>query len=189
MFVFISGAARSGKSNWAERCAARLDGGPKGSKIYLATARVPDQEMRRRVALHQSARRGRGFATLECITNLQSVVPLISGATVLLECLGTWTANELFDDRGRMADPDGAFEKIRSTCRLLRESAAHLLIVSNDIFSDGTAYAGETEEYRRVLGTLHICLAAESDMAVECAAGFAAVHKGKKYASMLDRNA
>jgi adenosylcobinamide kinase/adenosylcobinamide-phosphate guanylyltransferase len=177
MFVFVSGAARSGKSAWAEEYAQRA--ARSDARIYLATARVFDQEMRDRVALHRTARKDRGFLTLERPSDLSGVVPLIpAGATVLLECLGTWTANELFDDAGRMTNPRAAFEKIHADSLLLRDRVKNLLIVSNDIFSDGIIYGGETEKYREILGALHVRFAAEANLAVECAAGCATIHRG-----------
>jgi adenosylcobinamide kinase/adenosylcobinamide-phosphate guanylyltransferase len=182
MFVFISGAARGGKSEWAEECAKRMARPDAGPRIYLATARVFDQEMRDRVARHQAARKDRGFLTLEQPSNLSGVVSLMpDGATVLLECLGTWTANELFDDEGRMRNPRAVFKKICADSLLLRTRVKNLLIVSNDIFSDGITCGRETEKYRETLGALHVRLAAEADVAVECAAGYARAHKGAEY--------
>lgn len=180
MFVFVSGAARSGKSAWAERCAVHLAGAtPSGSSlIYLATARVLDREMRDRVAIHQAARSAKGFLTVECPRGLCDILPQIPDrAAVLLECLGTWTSNELFDNQGRMADAGATFERICEAVRRFRGRAAHLVLVSNDIFSDGATYGKETECYRRLLGKLHTRLAPEADVAVECVAGVPIVRK------------
>jgi len=58
----------------------------------------------------------------------------------------------------------------------LRARAAHLLVVSNDVFSDGITYGEPTENYRRALGALHVKLADAADMAVECVAGLATLH-------------
>ncbi len=180
MFVFVSGAVRSGKSTWAEERAIRLAEGRDAALIYLATARVFDGEMQSRVALHRSRRREKGFTTLERPRGLSDIVPQIpAGATVLLECLGTWTANELFDDGGDMADFDATSGEILGVVRLLRARAGNLIVVSNDIFADGVRYEGKTESYRGLLGSLHAQLAPEADMAVECVAGIAAARKAK----------
>ena len=174
MFVFVSGAVRSGKSAWAERCAVRLAGSPPAGRIliYLATARVFDPEMRARVAAHQAARSAGGFLTVERPRDLYDIVPQLPiGGTVLLECLGTWASNELFDEDGHMADVGTTLEKIYRDVRRLRERAAHLVLVSNDIFSDGVTYGREVECYRELLGELHTRLAPEADVAIECVAG------------------
>ena len=95
MLIFVSGAARSGKSEWAERASLNLSGD--GPRIYLATALADDDEMRRRVLRHREARRGRGFITLERPLDIDGIIPSVpKGASVLLECLPNWLANEMF---------------------------------------------------------------------------------------------
>ena len=178
MFVFVSGTVRSGKSEWAERAAMALS--PSGPRVYLATARVLDDEMRRRVELHQTARQGRGFSTLERPRGLDDVLPsLPQNATVLLECLGNWTANELFGEDGDIADAERTIKKIHRTALNLRDQSANLLIVSNDLFCDGVRYDAGTEAYLRALGAFHVFLVGEADAAVECVSGLARMAKGQ----------
>ena len=50
--ILITGGARSGKSSYAEQLALRLSPNP----VYLATARVWDDEFRQRVKKHQEQR-------------------------------------------------------------------------------------------------------------------------------------
>ena len=177
MFVFVSGAVRSGKSEWAERAAMALS--PSGPRVYLATACVLDDEMRCRVELHQTARQGRGFSTLERPRDLEGVLPsLPRDATVLLECLGNWTANELFGEDGDIGDAERTVGKIHSTALMLRDRTANLLIVSNDAFCDGIRHDAGTDAYLRVLGALHVLLAKEADAAVECAFGLPRLVRG-----------
>ena len=171
MFLFVSGAVRSGKSEWAEKTALELS--PSGPRAYLATARAADAEMRDRVARHQAARATRGFITVERERDLERALPEIPpGATVLLECLGTWTANEMFGrPDGRVLEPGRVIAVVEGVVRALRSRAEHLLIVSNDVFSDGVVYDEGTENYLKALGSLHIALARSADCAVECASG------------------
>lgn len=177
MFIFVSGAVRSGKSEWAEQAAMALS--PSGDRVYLATAQVLDDEMRHRVERHRGIRQERGFLTLERPRDLEAILPLIpKGSTTLLECLGNWTANELFGDNGRLADAEHVTEKIHQTTLRIRERTSNLLIVSNDLFCDGIRYDSGTESYLRVLGALHIRLAQAADTAVECAFGLPRLAKG-----------
>jgi adenosylcobinamide kinase/adenosylcobinamide-phosphate guanylyltransferase len=168
VFVFISGAARSGKSSWAEDRALSLSRANPGSPlVYLATARVQDQEMRARVLRHRAMRKNKGFETLEREVDVASAVPSLSpDSTVLLECLGTLLANEMFGKEKFQGE-----EKIYGELLLLRAKTTNLLIVSDDIFSDGTTYDEATENYLRVLGALHVKLAREADFAIECVCG------------------
>ena len=179
----MSGAARSGKSAWAETYAISLAAeSPAGRLLYIATARADDAEMRRRVALHKAARKNKGFQTLERNTDVGGSVSLISpDSTVLLGCLGTLLANEMFElgetEDNVTSSPNYYVQKIFNDVLLLRSHVAHLLVVSNDIFSDGITYDELTERYRRALGALHVKLADIADMAVECAAGRAEYRK------------
>jgi adenosylcobinamide kinase/adenosylcobinamide-phosphate guanylyltransferase len=183
VFVFVSGAARSGKSAWAEAYAlSKADACT--PLVYLATARVCDQEMAARVSLHQKARKGKGFETLERDCDVSGVIPrLSSSATVLLECLGTLLANEMFGHGGNenAAVSGEKGEKIYGEILLLRTKAAHLVVVSNDVFSDGVSYDAETERYRQTLGALHVRLADEADLAVECACGQARIARRRDF--------
>ena len=177
MFVFVSGAVRSGKSEWAERAAMTLS--PVGPRVYLATARILDEEMRHRVERHQAARQGRGFSTIECPRDLEDILSSVpEDATVLLECLSNWTANELFGEDGDIADAERTIKKIHGTALMLRNRTANLVIVSNDVFCDGVRYDAGTEAYLRALGALHVLLAKEADVAVECAFGLPRLARG-----------
>ena len=177
MFIFVSGGARSGKSEWAEQTAVALS--RDAPRVYLATAQVSDEDMRRRVARHQAVRSGRGFRTLERTRDLSGIFPAIPpDAAVLLECLPNWLANEMFREDGSVCEPALLEEKIFQTALALKERCRHLLIVSDDIFSDGVTYDETTESYRRLLGRLHVRLAGTADVAVECVAGLARFAKG-----------
>ena len=182
VLVFVSGAVRSGKSKWAESYALFL-AGEKNNLVYIATARADDQEMLHRVALHKAARKNKGFETLERSTDVGGAAALLPpDATVLLECLGTLLANEMFDlppsRRQALNPPPFSYvQKIFDEILSLRDRAAHLLVVSNDLFSDGIAYDESMENYRRALGALHVKLAGAAELAVECVAGLPIVHK------------
>ena len=54
--ILITGGARSGKSAFAERYAARCAQENTARVAYIATAQIYDEEMRQRVGLHQSRR-------------------------------------------------------------------------------------------------------------------------------------
>ena len=165
MFTFIVGTARSGKSNYAEHILIEL--GQDSPKFYVATAKVFDPEMSDRVALHQQRRAGLGFTTIERTHDLGGLV-LPSGACVLVESLSMWAANEMFTDEGVNLN---AGAKIFADFMTLRARVKHVVLVSDDLFSDGEEYDALTEEYIRTLGTLHVRLAALADEVIECVSG------------------
>jgi adenosylcobinamide kinase/adenosylcobinamide-phosphate guanylyltransferase len=188
MFVFVSGPVRSGKSTWAEECALSFARAKAGAPlVYLATARVHDQEMKRRVLRHQATRKDKGFETLERETDVSLVPRFAPGSIVLLECLGTLLANEMFEtDQEYPRKREGVERVVSKICGdilLLKARVADLLVVSNDIFSDGVTYDEATESYRQALGKLHLRLAQGADLAVECVFGQVIAYKDRREAS------
>ena len=103
-------------------------------------------------------RAGKGFQTVECPYDLASASGC-AGSVVLLEDLSNLLANEMF----LRPDPTRAGSRILDGLEVLRKSAAHLVVVTNEIFSDGMPYTEETEEYLRNLGMLNRRLAAAAD--------------------------
>ena len=96
--VLVTGGARSGKSTFAEKLA--FESGKQG--IYLATARVEDEEMRERVAAHQARRPG-NFKTVEEpeMPHLVLEKEAAPGKIVLLDCLTLLVSNLILADLDR----------------------------------------------------------------------------------------
>lgn len=165
MFSLIIGGSASGKSAYAERLAGELAQGRPG--IYLATMESSGREAQARIARHRAMRRELGFSTVECARNLESVsVP--PDSCVLLEDMGNLAANVLFG--GVLPESAGeaeAAEEILRGVTSLRARCAHLVIVTNEVFSGGSRYAGETGRYLQVLARVNRELASQADSVVE----------------------
>ena len=193
MRALVWGGSGSGKSEFAEGLAvaaarrqAALAAGASGSGqgageapacgplVYIATMAADDLESRRRISRHRRLRAGKGFTTLEKYTHLEDVV-LPPGTTVLLECLSNLAANEMFSPDGRKGE---AARVIREGLFRLAEQADSLIVVSNDVFGDGTCYPGETEEYRQALAEVNSALAERFSLAVELVHGVPVYWKG-----------
>lgn len=172
MTALVIGGAASGKSAFAEQLAVSLSDGP---RCYIATMQPFDDECRARIQRHREQRAGKGFATLECFTGLHRAVPP-EKSTVLLECVSNLAANELYSPDGA---GDGAVEAIVEGVRSLRRRCEHLVIVSNEVFSGGSSYAGDTLHYLRVLAQVNRLLAQEADEVYEIVCGLPICHKGK----------
>lgn len=176
MLVFISGGVRSGKSFLGEELAVSLAG--ENRKIYLATSRHYDREMTKRIEMHQQKRADKGFLTIDKSSDLEDVVATLREKdTVLLDCLGTLLANEMFDKQER-AEPEFIRDKLWEELSELKNKVTNLIIVSNEVFGDGIVYEESTESYIRTLGSLHCKLAQASDIAIECIYSGFQCHKG-----------
>ena len=119
---------------------------------------------------------GRGLKPLSRGTHLEAVC-LPGGCTALLECMSNLVANEVFAPEGRGAD---CSEVLKCGLHHLAGTAAHLVIVTNDIFSDGVTYDPETEQYRKILGEVNLEAAAMADYVYEVVCGIPICVKGEK---------
>lgn len=170
MTSLITGGAGSGKSALAEALTLRSNA---ANRVYLATMRVWGPEEEQRVARHRALRRGKGFVTIEQTTGL-SALSLPENCALLLEDLGNLTANECFGGGGF----DGAAERILSDLDALTGRCRDLIVVTNELFSDGHVYAPETMRYLRVLAQVNRALARRFDRVVETVVGLPIVWKG-----------
>ncbi|MFC3169683.1 bifunctional adenosylcobinamide kinase/adenosylcobinamide-phosphate guanylyltransferase [Paracoccus fontiphilus] len=115
--TLVTGGARSGKSDLAERLTAR-HGLP---RIYIATTEARDGEMADRIALHRRAR-GDGWATVEEPLALADALRRTDGQGArLVDCLTLWLSNCMGD-----ADIEG----LTST---LRRMQSPVVLVTNEL--------------------------------------------------------
>lgn len=171
MLVLITGGSGSGKSEYAEQMVLKLRKTP---RLYIATMFPFDEECHERIRRHRRMRAEKGFETLECYTGLKDAD--VSGyQTVLLECMSNLTANELYQEGGAK---ERCVEAVLEGVRSIRARCENLLIVTNEIFSDGIEYDRETGRYQEYLGRINCRLAADADAVVEVVYSIPVVHKG-----------
>lgn len=167
MIVLVTGGSGCGKSTWAEKLVA---GAQQGKRYYIATMQVYDDESVRRVQRHRAQRADKGFTTIECEKDLASV-PVEPGAVVLLEDLVNLTANEMFDG-GDPLRVEQAIEELVKKCSLL-------VMVTNDVFSDGMVYEQSTQEYLHRLARINNAAARLADSVVEVVYSIPVALKGE----------
>lgn len=115
--ILVLGAAGSGKSAYAEQLCVDSARKLRAGSLYLATMPSGGEDARRRIERHRKLREGKGFETLELPRLLfgtdEDMLLRAQGEAVLLECVGTLVANELFAEEGeascrRCAEMDDA---------------------------------------------------------------------------------
>jgi adenosylcobinamide kinase/adenosylcobinamide-phosphate guanylyltransferase len=153
VIALVTGGSGCGKSTWAEKFIQKFP----GPRLYIATMQVVDDECRERVRRHQTQRAYLGFETLELPRDVgKASVP--HGATTLLECLPTLMANEMFG-----GDP----KRVLPGLKRLMDMSENLVVVTNDVFSDGLPYDPETRAYMRKLAAANRWVAEQADLVVE----------------------
>ena len=169
MLTLVLGGAASGKSEYAERLLAQ------GAlpRWYIATMQVWDEECAARVRRHRAQRAGKGFATLECPRNLAALV-LPRRGDALLEDLGNLAANELYGPGG---GDEAAVRAVLEGVARLDAQCGRLAVVSNEVFSGGAEYEGDTLRYLRVLARCNNALAARAGAVCRVVCGIPVYYK------------
>lgn len=180
MITLVIGGSGSGKSEYAESLVMSLG---QGRRIYIATMKPWDEECRSRIERHRQMRAKKQFETVECYRNLKELKLDIGGqpSVILLECMSNLVSNELFGlgEEGETPCLEGALaaEDILKGIGKLKEEVQHIVIVTNEVFSDGDSYSMETMSYRKVLGEINQKIAVISDEVIEVVAGIPIVMK------------
>ncbi|MGH2412970.1 MAG: bifunctional adenosylcobinamide kinase/adenosylcobinamide-phosphate guanylyltransferase [Microcystaceae cyanobacterium] len=162
--ILVTGAARSGKSEWAEMLAAQ------GSHrvIYIATAQVEatDIEWQARIAKHRR-RRPASWQTLQVPVELAATIEAANPSHCLLvDSLGTWVANLLHQD-------DETWEKTTTNLlKILQQTAVDVILVAEET-GWGVVPAYETgRKFRDRLGYLIRQIGAIADLVYLITGGY-----------------
>ena len=140
MITLISGGSGSGKSEFAENKALSLN---KGKLFYIATMYPYDEECKKKITRHLNLRKDKNFKTIECYTNLNSL-KFPKKSTVLLDCISNIIANEMYNDEGAK---ENTVIEILKGIKSISQQCDNLIVVTNEIYSDGLEYDKETERY------------------------------------------
>ena len=159
--VLITGGSRSGKSSYAEKMALELSPNP----VYLATARIWDEEFRERVRRHQ-ARRGPQWTNLEEEKNLSRHD--LTGRVVVVDCLTLWCTNFFFDLE---SDVDRALEAAKAEFDRFTAQDATFLIVTNEIGMGGTSDNEIQRKFTDLQGWMNQYVAAHADEVILMVSG------------------
>ena len=123
--ILVTGAARSGKSGYAEqRCGKMGD-----RRLYIATAEAKDEEMAERIAEHQN-QRGKEWITIEEPLALTEALTGQRGKIdcALVDCLTLWISNLLIARDGTYA-----MEKVEQLLEILPRLDFSALFVANEV--------------------------------------------------------
>ena len=172
MRTIVLGGAACGKSEYAEALAVMQP----VPRYYIATMMPFDKEDILRIEKHRAMREDKGFHTMERYTDMAGLI-LPERGTVLLECLGNLTANELFSEQGA---GDKSFDAIMRGIEQLEAQCDDLVVVSNDVFSDGSSYTEETLRYIETLAAVNRALGQRYECVVELVCGIPLALKGTR---------
>lgn len=164
--TLILGGAKSGKSAFAESLVVLHAASIGRLPIYLATARVYDDEMAERVQ-HHKLRRGESWCTVETLSakEMLTLLPnLPSDVPVLFDCLTSWLLNLTLEN----TDVNTGITEL--TAALLC-SPGPVVIVSNEIGYSIVPKSTRTRLFRDHAGYLNQRIAAIAQRVIIVVAG------------------
>lgn len=165
---FVLGGAASGKSQWAENLLLSSGLDP----VYLATARILDNETKFRVMAHKN-RRSDDWRTVEATSDLSASLSILSKSdAVLIDCATMWLSNQMLDETNLDEAQQSLLHSI-GTC------AAPVVIVSNEVGHGIVPVNTLARQFRETQGRLNIALAHHAELAVMIVAGLPQVLKGR----------
>lgn len=204
MLYLVTGGSGSGKSEYAENKLCKLSEKTNSRKIYLATMIPYGKETEEKIKRHRKMRSEKKFETKECFTDLigfakkmQCQKQVDKKEALLLECMSNLVANELFDNTGlyavlkkdqpEIADSEVAeklIESISEGIYLLNDIYEHVVIVTNEVFSESAVYSKEMLLYKQILGGVNCRLARRAKEVTEVVYGQPVLCKEDKVTKM-----
>jgi len=158
--TFVLGGAASGKSQISENIIVNSGLNP----VYLATARIWDDEVKVKVEQHR-ARRGPDWVTIDATVDLSTPLKdASSDQAILLDCATMWLTNALLDERDLQAAQAGMLAAL-AAC------AAPVVVVSNEVGQGIVPDNALARRFREAQGRLNIALAAQAGRVLHVVAG------------------
>lgn len=151
--ILVTGGARSGKSSYAEELALKLSEHP----IYMATARIWDEEFRQRVQKHQE-RRGPEWTNIEEDKYLSKYK--VEGSVVLIDCVTLWCTNFFFDHQSSVKE---ALDEAKQEFDLFTKQDATFIFVTNEIGLGGTSENLIQRKFTDMQGWMNQYIASKAD--------------------------
>lgn len=159
--ILITGGQRSGKSSYAEQLALQLSPHP----VYLATARIWDEEFRERVRKHQE-RRGDEWTNIEEEKQLSRHD--FTGRVVLIDCVTLWSTNFFFD---LQSDTEKALAALQEEFDRLTRQEATFIFVTNEIGSGAVSDNAIQRRFTDLQGWINQYIARQANRVILMVSG------------------
>ncbi|WP_051327848.1 bifunctional adenosylcobinamide kinase/adenosylcobinamide-phosphate guanylyltransferase [Desulfatirhabdium butyrativorans] len=170
--VLVIGGCRSGKSDHALHVAESM---AQRDRVFIATCRPEDEEMRQRVARHQRERDA-SWQVVESPGNLGSAIraAAVAGGVVLVDCLTLWVADLLWNGG---PDVEKAFAELSDGLSAL---PCPVVFVSGEVGMGMVPEQPVARAYRDAVGWVNRRIAGMADQVIWMVAGIPVVIRGKE---------
>lgn len=151
--ILITGGQRSGKSAFAEHKAHELSRNP----VYMATAKVWDEEFRQRVEKHKR-NRGPEWTNIEEEKHLS--LHDMTGKTVVIDCVTLWCTNFFMDCN---SDVNLSLSELKDEFDRFTGRDAVYIFVTNEIGLGGVAGNALQRSFTDLQGYANQYIASKAD--------------------------
>jgi adenosylcobinamide kinase/adenosylcobinamide-phosphate guanylyltransferase len=157
--IYVTGGTRSGKSSFAQQLVEKHP----GQLLYIAPARVDDDEMAARIELHRQARGERWRLLEEPLWLTERLPDAASGCSaLLLDCVTLWVTSMFFHFKEKQAPVLAEVDRFIELAWQLEEP---LYLVSNELGSGIVPEDQMARKFRDLAGIVNQRLAAAADEA------------------------
>jgi adenosylcobinamide kinase/adenosylcobinamide-phosphate guanylyltransferase len=159
--IFITGGQRSGKSSYAMQLAQELSENP----IYLATARIWDNDFKNRIERHKSDR-SHNWINIEEEKEISN--HNINGKVVVLDCITLWLTNFFSDTKYNI---DLSIAQAKKEWNKFVNQNATIVVISNEIGMGTHAETAASRKFTDLQGWMNQYIAKNADEVILMVSG------------------
>ena len=169
--TLVLGGVRSGKSRYAQQLAER-----ESRVIFVATAKVSDDEMQKKIDRHRVERPAEWVTVEEPLELVRVLAEQGPDCDVMVvDCLTIFAAN-LLEAEGD--DRNAVDRRVEALCESLRSVRCSVVLVSNEVGSGVVPAYPSGRRYRDLMGEINQSVARVADDVVLMVAGLPLALKG-----------
>ncbi|HET6491239.1 MAG TPA: bifunctional adenosylcobinamide kinase/adenosylcobinamide-phosphate guanylyltransferase [Syntrophales bacterium] len=174
--ILVTGGGRSGKSTFAQKLAESIA----GSRAYIATCPVIDDETAERVRKHREARKAGRWETIEEPLALADALQQDGHDTCLVDCLTLWVNNVVYEaeKEGRDVTEDDVTRLCDEVLEACRRRAGTVIFVTNEVGMGIIPENPLARRYRDLAGRCNQAIARQAETVILMVSGIPVAIKG-----------
>ncbi len=165
LLTLVLGGSKSGKSQYAQNLSETYP----APRLFIATARALDEEMKQKIERHKK-QRGPGWCTIEEPLEIANAVEHNSNkySVILIDCITLWISNMILK---REVNQDEFEIQVNNLCKALEKALCPVIVVSNEVGMGIVPDTPLSRKFREYSGLANQQIAKTVDRVTLCVAG------------------